>query len=75
MIDSTPHYAQMQAATSGALAQNVYLAISPDSTPIEWGQGIKNTHNGTEFALVACETNWDGSVTVSGLGNAISCQI
>ena len=75
LINGTPRYAQMQAATSGALAQNAYLAISPDANPIQWGQGIKYMHNGTEFALVACEMNWDGSATVSGLGNAISCKI
>ena len=64
----------MYLSTSGALGQNMYLAISPDSQPISWTQGVTSLHNGTEFAMQACKFDESGE-TVSGIGNDIECFI
>lgn len=64
----------MYFASSGALAQNVYLAMSPNSQPIAWGQGIHFAHNGTEYALLACQYDENGQ-PISGLDNSIQCAL
>ena len=69
---SVVHAARMQFG-SGALGTNVYLALSYDSTPIAWGQGVANAYNGTEFALFAC--NYQEETPVSGLGDPITCSL
>jgi hypothetical protein len=68
------HAARMFISTGGALGINSYLAISPNSSPMEWNQGISGAHNGTEYALLTCSTDYNGT-TISGLYDVISCQI
>lgn len=70
----TVHATRMYISTGGALAQNSYLAISPDTNEIAWGQSMASAHNGTEYALLTCTTNANGTA-ISGLSNIISCQI
>lgn len=38
--EGTIHAVRMYLASSGALGQNMYLALSPDSNPIKWTQGM-----------------------------------
>ena len=57
----------------GALGTNVYLALSYDSTPMAWEQGVANAYNGSEFALFACAH--EENTTVSGLGDPITCSL
>jgi hypothetical protein len=68
------HATRMYFSTGGALGINSYLAISPNSNPIEWNQGITAAHNGTEYALLTCATDYNGT-TISGLYDVISCAV
>jgi hypothetical protein len=69
---SVVHAARMQFG-NGALGTNVYLALSYDSTPIAWGQGMANAYNGTEFALFACA--YQNGESMSGLSDPITCAL
>jgi len=70
----TVHAVRMFVATGGALGRNAYLAISPDTTAMAWNQGVTSSHNGTEFALIACEYDASGN-SVSGLYDPITCAV
>ena len=79
IIEDTPHYAMMTGLdTTGAIARNVYFAMSPNSEPIDWKQGIKYAHNGTYYALAACQYRDDdgnNNQAVSGLNKNIRCDL
>ena len=74
VVGKAVHAARMFIAEGGALGLNAYVALSNDETPMEWGQGVANKFNGTEFALVACQYQASDQ-PVSGLGDPVVCAI
>mmetsp|Transcript_50861 Transcript_50861/g.65125 ORF Transcript_50861/g.65125 Transcript_50861/m.65125 type:complete len:542 (-) Transcript_50861:131-1756(-) len=68
------HSTKMYTSSGGALGVYSYLAISPNSNEMNWNQGIMGAHNGTEYALLTCLTDYNGT-TISGLYDVIDCAI